>query len=216
MGLIQENRAEKALEALKKMAAPLAKVERDGVIKEIPGNQVVPGDLVILESGNFVPADMRLLEASNLEIEESALTGETLPVSKEANIITKESAQIGDMFNMAFATTTVTKGHARGVVCDTGMNTKVGKIAKIILDDKAPETPLQKRLRRSWEKTWNGSFNYLLLYFSNWNIKEDSVGSNVYDISWTCSCSNSRRLASYSNYIAFNRCNKDGKKELYN
>ncbi len=146
MGLIQESKAEKALEALTKMSAPIAKVRRDGKIKEIPIEDVVPGDIVFLESGNFVPADSRILTASKLEVEESALTGETVPVTKDPLAILEEKVQTGDMLNMVFATTTVTSGHGEAVVCDIGMKTKVGQIAKLILTDEAPETPLQRKL----------------------------------------------------------------------
>lgn len=149
MGLIQESKAEKALEALTKMAAPVAKVRRDGKMKEIPATEVVPGDIVLLEAGNFVPADSRLIEAASLLIEESALTGETVPVEKDVLANLDKNIPTADMINMAFATTTVTNGHAEAVVCDIGMKTKVGQIAKLILSDEAPETPLQRKLRRS-------------------------------------------------------------------
>lgn len=147
MGLIQESKAEKALEALTKMAAPVAKVKREGKMKEIPAVEVVPGDIVLLEAGNFVPADSRIITASRLGMEESALTGETVPVTKEAMATLEADIPIGDMVNMAFATTTVTSGHGEAVVCDIGMKTKVGQIARLILSDEAPETPLQKKLR---------------------------------------------------------------------
>lgn len=152
MGLIQENRAEKALEALTKLASPTAKVKRNGKIKEIPCEDVVPGDIVLLESGNFVPADCRILEASRLSIEESALTGETVPVNKDPIAILERNVLPADMLNMAFATTVVTSGHGEAVVCDIGMNTKVGQIAKLILSDEAPETPLQKKLENVGKK----------------------------------------------------------------
>ena len=108
MGLVQENKAEKSLEALKNMSAPRATVKRNGKIISIKSEDVVPGDIVILEAGCFVPADCRLIEMNHLQIEESTLTGETLPVNKDADSILKEDAQIADMINMAFATTIVT------------------------------------------------------------------------------------------------------------
>lgn len=146
MGLIQEEKAEKSLEALKKMSAPNAKVRRNGKIQEIEASQVVPGDVVILEAGNYVPADCRLIDSYNLQIEESSLTGETLPTSKQADVILNANTAIGDLKNMAFATTIVVNGHAEAVVVETGMNTKVGQIAGMIIENESPETPLQKKL----------------------------------------------------------------------
>ncbi len=146
MGLVQEQKAEKSLEALKKMSAPNAKVRRSGKIVEIDAENVVPGDIVILEAGNFVPADCRLIYASNLKVEESALTGETIPSQKDAQIILSKNTAMGDMSNMAFATTIVVNGHGEAVATETGMNTKVGKIAGMIIDDISPETPIQKKL----------------------------------------------------------------------
>ncbi len=146
LGLVQENKAEKSLEALKKMSAPKAKVKRNGKLIEIDSINIVPGDIIILEAGNYVPADCRLIETYNLKIEESALTGETEPAQKDADIILKPDIQIGDMNNMAFSTTIVVNGHATAVVTQTGMNTKVGKIAKMIITDESPETPIQKKL----------------------------------------------------------------------
>ena len=146
MGLIQEEKAEKSLEALKKMSAPNAKVRRNGKIREIEASKVVPGDIVMLEAGNYVPADCRLIDSYNLQIEESSLTGETLPTSKQADIILNANTAMGDLKNMAFATTIVVNGHAEAVVVETGMNTKVGQIAGMIIENESPETPLQKKL----------------------------------------------------------------------
>lgn len=146
MGLVQEAKAEKSLEALKKMAAPVAKVRRNGKLQVVKGEEVVPGDIVILEAGNYVPADCRLTQAFELKIEESSLTGETVPVQKKADVLLQENIPIGDMVNMAFGTTIVVGGHGEGIVTETGMETKVGKIAKMIMTDEAPETPIQKKL----------------------------------------------------------------------
>ena len=146
MGLIQESKAEKSIEALKKMSAPTAKVKRDNKIITIPSAEVVPGDILVLEAGNFVAADCRFITTYNIKIEESTLTGETVPVLKEANKILHQNIPIGDTVNMGFATTIVTNGHGEAIVTDTGMQTKVGKIANMIITDKAPMTPLQKKL----------------------------------------------------------------------
>ena len=148
MGLVQETKAEKSLEALKTMTAPLAKVRREGKILTIPGKEVVPGDTVLLEAGNYVPADSRLIYSSNLKVEESSLTGETVPVLKDAQVILNEKLGLGDMINMVFSSTIVVNGHGEAIVTDTGMNTNVGKIANMIIEDKAPQTPIQKKLEQ--------------------------------------------------------------------
>ena len=146
MGLVQEQKAEKSLEALKKMTAPNAKVRRNGRVQEIDATLVVPGDIVILEAGNYVPADCRLINSYNLKIEESALTGETIPSLKDSSKILKENTAMGDLCNMVFATTIVVNGHGEAIVVETGMNTRVGKIAGMIIEEESPETPIQKKL----------------------------------------------------------------------
>ena len=146
MGMFQEQKAEKSLEALKKMSAPIAKVKRSGKVVEIESENVVPGDIVILETGSFVPADCRLINSYNLKIEESSLTGENVPEEKDATRILNSNTPMGDICNMAYATTIVVNGHGEAVVTETGMNTKVGKIAGMIIEDEAPETPIQKKL----------------------------------------------------------------------
>ena len=146
MGLIQESKAEKSLEALKNMTAPVAKVRRNGKMITIPSVEVVPGDILILEAGNYISADARLINTYDLKVEESSLTGETTPVTKDAKAIFKEKTMDGDLLNMVFATTIIVNGHAEAIVTDIGMNTKVGKIAKMIINDKSPETPIQKKL----------------------------------------------------------------------
>ena len=146
MGLIQEAKAEKSLEALKNMTAPVAKVRRNGKIETISANEVVPGDIILLEAGNYVPADARLISCSNLKVEESSLTGETLPVLKDANVILNKEQTLGDMVNMVFSSTIVVNGHGEAIVTETGMNTKVGKIAGMIITNEAPQTPIQKKL----------------------------------------------------------------------
>lgn len=146
MGVIQEAKAEKSIEALKKMTPPHAKVVRNGHTKEVLAEDLVPGDIIILEAGNYVPADSRLIECFNLKIEESSLTGETEGMEKNENIIVNKDAPLGDQKNMAFMSSIVVNGHAKAVVTEIGMNTNVGKIANMIIEDKAPETPIQKQL----------------------------------------------------------------------
>lgn len=146
MGVIQEAKAEKSIEALKKMTPPHAKVVRNRHTKEVLAEDLVPGDIIILEAGNYVPADSRLIECFNLKIEESSLTGETEGMEKNENIIVNKDAPLGYQKNMAFMSSIVVNGHAKAVVTEIGMNTNVGKIANMIIEDKAPETPIQKQL----------------------------------------------------------------------
>ena len=146
MGVIQEAKAEKSIEALKEMTPPKAKVIRENETKEINAEELVPGDIIILEAGNCVPADCRLLETHNLKIEESSLTGETEPVLKDAEIICKNNIPIGDKLNMAYMASVVVNGSAKAVITETGMNTNVGKIAGMIIQDEAPQTPIQRKL----------------------------------------------------------------------
>ncbi|MCS7247376.1 MAG: cation-translocating P-type ATPase [Anaerolineales bacterium] len=146
LGVIQEWRAEQALAALRKLAAPEAHVIRNGSRQMIPASQLVPGDIVLLEAGNYVPADLRLLEAVNLQIEEAALTGESVPVQKHAATLQEKDLPIGDRKNSAFMGTLVSYGRGRGVVTATGMGTQIGLIAAMLQSVQHEPTPLQKRL----------------------------------------------------------------------
>jgi len=146
IGLVQENKAEKSLEALQKLSAHASKVIRNGQVEVVPARELVPGDIVILETGDFVPADIRLFEAINLKIQEAALTGESLPIEKNTDKIEDESIGIGDRVNMAFSSSMVTYGRGKGIITETGMNTEVGKIANMLNQVEETETPLQKRL----------------------------------------------------------------------
>lgn len=149
LGLLQEARAEKALEALKKMSAPTAHALRDGKISIIDSSELVPGDLILLETGSFVPADARLITAVNLKVEEASLTGESSAVEKTAEVRLKPETTIGDRVNLVMATSTITYGRGLAVVTETGMNTQVGHIATMIMEDETPMTPLQKRLAKT-------------------------------------------------------------------
>ncbi len=147
IGVVQEYKAEKAIEALQKMTTPKALVRRDGEVKEINSEEIVPGDIIVLDAGRFIPADIRLIESANLQIEESALTGESVPSEKKAEeVFTNPKTPLGDMSNMAFMSTLVTYGRGEGVVIATAMETQMGKIAKILDEDVEEMTPLQKRL----------------------------------------------------------------------
>jgi P-type Ca2+ transporter type 2C len=146
MGIIQESRAEAALAALKKLAAPEAAILRDGKRVSVPASQLVPGDIVFLEAGNFIPADMRLLEAVNLRIDEASLTGESVSVQKNAQVRLEEDIPLGDRSNTAFMGTLVTYGRGHGIVVSTGMNTQLGMIAYMLQQVEEEQTPLQRRL----------------------------------------------------------------------
>ena len=146
LGVVQERRAEQALAALKKLATPEAQVVRDGQRQSVSSTKLVPGDIVLLEAGNYIPADIRLLEAANLRIEEAALTGESVPVQKDANIRLEAEIPLGDRKNTTFMGTLVSYGRGRGVVVSTGMHTQIGLIAEMLQAVENEPTPLQKRL----------------------------------------------------------------------
>ena len=146
LGVVQEYRAGKALEALKKMSAPNANVIRDGKTQTIPSTDLVPGDVVLLETGDYIPADVRLASSVNLKVEEAALTGESVPVDKNAGTQLEGDIGLGDQINCGFMSTIVTYGRGSGIVISTGMHTVVGNIAKMIQEDKEGNTPLQKKL----------------------------------------------------------------------
>ncbi|MEF9892087.1 calcium-translocating P-type ATPase, PMCA-type [Anaerorhabdus sp.] len=146
LGVVQENNAEKSLEALKKMSAPNSKVVRDGERLTIPSRELVVGDVVILEAGDFIPSDGRILESFNLKVDESALTGESLPVNKISDVIEQENVPLGDQKNMVFASTVVTYGRGKMIVTTVGMNNEVGKIATMLMSSEKETTPLQNKL----------------------------------------------------------------------
>ena len=146
MGMLQESKAEKALEALKGMSAPHARVIREGREKIIDASLLVPGDVIRLEAGDFVPADARLLKSVSLKSEESALTGESVPSEKDADALVTENAPLGDRNNMVFSGCSITYGTALGIVTATGMDTEMGKIANLLNDEEESQTPLQKKL----------------------------------------------------------------------
>ncbi|MBV6391505.1 MAG: Calcium-transporting ATPase [Anaerolineales bacterium] len=165
LGIIQEQRAEQALAALKKLAAPEAQVMRDGSRQSVPAYNLVPGDIVFLEAGNFIPADLRLLEAVNLRVEEASLTGESLPVQKNAATVMDKNVPLGDRKNTAFMGTVVSYGRGRGVVTSTGMNTQLGLIATMLQNVEAEETPLQRRLDHLGKSLSIGSLILVFIVF---------------------------------------------------
>ena len=132
LGVLQESKAEKALDALKTMAAPAARVWRDGVLQQLPSTELVPGDVIEMDAGDMVPADCRLLETASLRCDESALTGESVPVEKDETAEVLDMAPLGDRLNMAYSGCAVAYGHAKAVVVETGMYTEMGKIAGML------------------------------------------------------------------------------------
>ena len=146
IGVAQEAKAEKSLEALQKLSGHEAKVLREGSIQTIPARELVEGDIVVLDTGDYVPADLRIFEAVNLKSQEASLTGESVPVEKQAAVIEQEELPIGDRSNMLFSSSLITYGRGRGIVVSTGINTEVGKIAEMISETEKQETPLQKKL----------------------------------------------------------------------
>lgn len=146
LGVVQESKAEKALEALKNMSSPNAKVIRNGKVNSIKSTDLVLGDIVLIEAGDFIPADGRIIESAALKVEESALTGEAMPVEKSADFKANSNTPLAERKNMVFATTSVVYGRGRILITDTGMNTEVGKIADMLQNEEEGLTPLQKRL----------------------------------------------------------------------
>jgi len=146
IGVAQESKAEKSLEALQKLSDHASKVIRNGKMEVIPSRLLVPGDIVVLETGDYIPADLRIIEAVNLKSQESALTGESVPVEKQVDVITEDKVGIGDRTNMLFSSSLVTYGRGKGIVVNTGMNTEVGKIASMLDNTEETTTPLQEKL----------------------------------------------------------------------
>lgn len=146
IGVMQESKAEKSLEALQKLSDHASKVIRNGKLQVIPAKELVPGDIVVLDTGDYIPADLRIIEAINLKSQESSLTGESVPVEKITDVIEDEEIGIGDRKNMLFSSSLVTYGRGKGIVVETGMNTEVGKIAGMINNTQKQQTPLQQKL----------------------------------------------------------------------
>ena len=148
IGVAQESKAEKSLEALQKLSSHVAKVLRNGSVTVVPSKELVPGDIVILDTGDYVPADLRIIEAINLKAQEASLTGESVPVDKNTETILDEKVDLGDRTNMLFSSSLITYGRGKGIVVETGMNTEVGKIAGMINEVKDTATPLQQKLNK--------------------------------------------------------------------
>ena len=165
VGLVQEDKAQKSLDALKKLSVPKTLVKRDGTLKEIPVGELVAGDIVVIEAGRYIPADLRLVEVVDLKIDESILTGESVPVEKMDGVIDGENIALGDLKNMAFMSSYATYGRGVGVVTSIGMDTEVGKIAAMIDEADQIKTPLQKRLEKLSKYLGIGALLICLLIF---------------------------------------------------
>lgn len=175
VGVLQEYRAERALEALKKLSAPAARTARSGKIIKIPAAELTPGDVILLESGDTVPADARLLSANGLKVQESALTGESEPSEKYADAVYPENFPLADRKNFIFSSSTVVAGNCRAVVTETGMNAAVGKIARLLAEEKTPLTPLQRRLEKTGKKLGIGALCICALVFVLGTVKNTDV-----------------------------------------
>ena len=149
LGVLQENKAEKALEALKKLSTPSASVLRNHKLIEVPSKNLVPGDIIFLEAGQYIPADARLISCTYMKTDESALTGESAAIEKNAELVLEKDTLLAERANCVFANTFVTIGHGKAVVTATGMHTEVGHIADLILQEQTDETPLQKKLSKT-------------------------------------------------------------------
>ena len=165
LGMVQESKAERALDALKTISAPRSKVLRDGKVSIVPTQELVPGDIVLIEPGSFIPADARLIESYNLKIDESALTGESVPAEKDSDAIAHKNAPLGDRLCMVYSGTSVVMGKGRAVVTATGMDTELGKIAGLVSQD-APQTPLQIRLDKTGKLLGIGAIAICILIFT--------------------------------------------------
>jgi P-type Ca2+ transporter type 2C len=175
IGFVQEYRAEKALRALKQLAALKARCVRDGVFTTVPAAELVPGDLVVLDAGSVVPADLRLREVAQLKVEEAALTGESHPVDKDARPLPDEDAPLGDRINMAYSGTVVTYGRGQGVVVATGMQTELGRIANLLAATQQARTPLQRRLARFGKQLSAAAIAICVLVFALGVLRGESV-----------------------------------------
>lgn len=166
LGVVQEGKAEKALEALQKMSSPNARVFRNGKLDLVPAKNLVPGDIVYVEAGDHIPADIRLIESANLQVEEASLTGESVPVDKNANKVLEGEVALGDRINVAYMSTVVTYGRGKGIVINTGGSTQIGKIAEAIQSYKDETTPLQKKLNQLGKWLGIGCLGICLLVFA--------------------------------------------------
>jgi len=181
VGVFQESKAEQALASLKKMAAPNAQVIRNGQQVTVPSRELVPGDVVLIEAGNYVPADMRLIEGVNLKVEEASLTGESVPVEKQAGVVLDKEIPLGDRKNSAFMSTTVTYGRGKGIVTATGMHTQIGMIAEMLQSYGDESTPLQIKLNQLAKMLGIGCLTVCGIIFI-WGLIRDTQVMNIFEV----------------------------------
>lgn len=165
IGFIQENKAEKSIDALKKITRPTSNVIRNSSIQNIPADEIVPGDIILIETGNYIPADARLISSINLKIDEAMLTGESIPIEKNADLILNPDTLLADRINMIYCGSFATSGRGKAIVTSIGMNTQVGKIADMIMTNDDSETPLQKRLDHTGKILGLGALSICALIF---------------------------------------------------
>lgn len=165
IGFIQENKAEKSIDALKKITRPTSNVIRNSSIQNIPADEIVPGDIILIETGNYIPADARLISSINLKIDEAMLTGESIPIEKNADLILNPDTLLADRINMIYCGSFATSGRGKAIVTSIGMNTQVGKIADMIMTNDDSETPLQKRLDHTGKILGLGALSICTLIF---------------------------------------------------
>ena len=213
IGVAQESKAEKSLEALQKLSDHASKVVRNGKLQVIPAKELVPGDLVILDTGDYIPADLRIVEEANLKSQESSLTGESVPVEKTSEIIEEAEIGIGDRKNMLFSSSLVTYGRGKGIVVETGMTTEVGKNCRNDKLNRKTRNTFTTKIKQIRKNIRNCSINNLCSNICSWFNTRKRANSNVYDSSFIGSCSNTRRVGSSINNCFSNWCSKNGKKE---
>lgn len=175
IGVIQELKAEKSIQALKQITTPHAKVFRDSTIKNVLSKNIVPGDIILIETGDYISADARLISNTNLKIDESMLTGESMAISKDANLILDKDTLLGDRKNMIYSGSFVTNGHGRAIVTATGMQTQIGKIADILINQDENITPLQQKLSKTGKILGTGTLLICLLIFLIGLFNKNSV-----------------------------------------
>ena len=209
LGFIQEYRAEKAMEALKQMATPQTLVIRNHHPVNINSEEIVPGDIVLLEAGNLVPADLRIMESHSLRIVESSLTGESVPIDKVSEVIKEVDIPLGDQLNMSFKGTLISNGRGKGIVIATGMNTELGKIATMLQEDEV-QTPLQKRMMDFGKK-----LSWLIIIICIILFGIGMIGTIVHVITFYFpgSCCHTRSITSFDHHSTFARCRQDGEKK---
>ena len=220
LGVLQESKAEKAIEALQEIAAATSKVMRGGKMEVKKSEELVPGDIVILEAGDAVPADGRILESASMKIEEAALTGESVPVNKTADVLNAGAASevpLGDRKNMVYMGSTVVYGRGRAVITGTGMKTEMGKIAHVLTQSADESTPLQKRLNQLSKNLKRDGARHLCRDFHCRYFKRGRDAAEhlkyLYGSCQPCRSGNSGRTCSSCHNRAFHRCDQNVKAE---